>query len=242
MANLKKIEIEKLREVAGRVKSALQAAKELGISSNGGATTRLRKLILQNNIDISHWTGQLWSKGFTSLDDERIKSSIPKTDGEPFCEGSVTNPSSVKSLIIKKNLLPYKCAMCNMDPFWNGMELKFQLDHINGIRNDHRMENLRLLCPNCHSQTDTFCAKNKKRKFPSREKIVEVAKKTESISEIITNLGINKSNRKKIETILKEESIFQIKKEKNIKNCRTCEKEIKSRAEKYCSRKCAASK
>jgi hypothetical protein len=48
-------------------------------------------------------------------------------------------------------------------PNWNNKGLVLQLDHINGVHNDNRVENLRILCPNCHSQTDTFCAKNIKK-------------------------------------------------------------------------------
>lgn len=53
-----------------------------------------------------------------------------------------------------------KCVICSIDPVWNGKELKFQLDHINGDRENNERNNLRLICPNCHSQTDTFCSKN----------------------------------------------------------------------------------
>lgn len=54
----------------------------------------------------------------------------------------------------------YRCALCSIEEVWNGKPLKFQLDHVSGDRNDNSRENLRLLCPNCHSQTDTWCSKN----------------------------------------------------------------------------------
>lgn len=237
MSKLKKIEVEKLREVAAKVKSSSQAARELGLSDSGGTLTRLRKLILENQIDISHWTGQAWSKGSTSLEDGRIKSSAQR-QGEPFCINSRTNSTYVKSLILKKELLPYKCSICNMDPAWNGRELRFQLDHINGIRTDNRLENLRLICPNCHSQTTTYCGKNKKRIFPSKEKIIEAIKETSSISEAITVLGINKINYKKLESIMLEENISSKQKERTIRNCKSCGKQIKTRAKLYCSNEC----
>jgi hypothetical protein len=56
---------------------------------------------------------------------------------------------------IKEN----KCEICGISD-WNGKQLNCELDHINGNPKDHRLENLRILCPNCHSQTDTFCGKN----------------------------------------------------------------------------------
>jgi 5-methylcytosine-specific restriction endonuclease McrA len=50
--------------------------------------------------------------------------------------------------------------LCGQQPMWNGKQLVLILDHINGINNDNRLENLRLLCPNCNSQTPTFAGRN----------------------------------------------------------------------------------
>jgi hypothetical protein len=60
-------------------------------------------------------------------------------------------------------VLTEKCEICEIGSSWNNKPLVLQLDHINGINNDNRLENLRLLCPNCHSQTDTFSGKHKRK-------------------------------------------------------------------------------
>lgn len=73
---------------------------------------------------------------------------------------SYLNTSSLKQRILKAGLLEYKCALCGNEGRWQGKNLVLQLDHINGIHNDHRLDNLRFLCPNCHSQTDTYAGKN----------------------------------------------------------------------------------
>jgi hypothetical protein len=52
-----------------------------------------------------------------------------------------------------------KCEVCGIED-WNGKKVSFELDHINGVRNDHRLENVRIICPNCHSQTHTYRARN----------------------------------------------------------------------------------
>jgi len=67
----------------------------------------------------------------------------------------------LKNRILKEGLFEYKCVSCNNEE-WMGNKIPLQLDHINGDSSDHRKDNLRLLCPNCHSQTDTWCGKNKK--------------------------------------------------------------------------------
>jgi Zn finger protein HypA/HybF involved in hydrogenase expression len=69
----------------------------------------------------------------------------------------------VKSRIIKDKLIPYECAVCGLKDNWNNKSITLQLDHINGINNDNRLKNLRFLCPNCHSQTITFCGGNCKK-------------------------------------------------------------------------------
>lgn len=64
--------------------------------------------------------------------------------------------------LVKEKILEYKCSCCGISE-WNNKPITLQLDHINGNNSDHRLENLRLICPNCHSQTDTYCGKNKEK-------------------------------------------------------------------------------
>lgn len=80
---------------------------------------------------------------------------------EVLTENSTYARHHVKRRIIEEKLIPYICACCNNDGIHNGIPLVLQLDHINGINDDNRLENLRLLCPNCHSQQNTYAAKNR---------------------------------------------------------------------------------
>lgn len=61
--------------------------------------------------------------------------------------------------LVEEKIKEKKCEICGITE-WNALPISLELDHINGIRNDHRIENLRIVCPNCHSQTNTYRAKN----------------------------------------------------------------------------------
>jgi hypothetical protein len=92
------------------------------------------------------------------------------------------------SLLIKaliRSGVKYSCSKCHNQGQWKQSPLKLQLDHINGNPVDNRKENLRILCPNCHSQTETFCGKKNKavkdgrsRPRPERRKVERPSKKT----------------------------------------------------------------
>jgi hypothetical protein len=69
---------------------------------------------------------------------------------------------TVKRRLIEAGILRNVCDECGLSE-WRGQPLAVQLDHSNGVRDDHRLENLRMLCPNCHSQTATYASKNRKR-------------------------------------------------------------------------------
>ena len=67
--------------------------------------------------------------------------------------------NKLRKRLISENIKDEKCEVCGIID-WNGLSVSFELDHINGVRTDHRLENLRIICPNCHSQTETYRAKN----------------------------------------------------------------------------------
>ena len=78
-------------------------------------------------------------------------------------EGTNVKSSDLKNLLIKEKLKENKCEICGQLPEWNGKPLVLQLDHINGNHYDNRLENLRIVCPNCHTQTNTFSNKKVKK-------------------------------------------------------------------------------
>ena len=91
---------------------------------------------------------------------EWAKKNLTKQDDEVFCTNASIARHHVKKRILKRNLIPYKCSICLCGPIWQGTPMVLILDHINGIHNDNRLENLRFVCSNCDSQLPTYKARN----------------------------------------------------------------------------------
>lgn len=88
---------------------------------------------------------------------------IPLAD--VLVEHSTYKRGNLKRRIIEDGLVEYVCAVCGRDPEWQGEPLVLILDHINGANDDHRIENLRFVCPNCDSQLPTFSGRNARRRL-----------------------------------------------------------------------------
>ncbi len=146
---------EKLQQLINDSQSLGEVIKKLGLAHCGSQYSNLRKRVKNDNLDLSNFS----NKRFT---DKTVMFNIIPND-LVFIENSTTSRSSVKEKILKQNLIAYVCLECGNDGSWNGKKLSLQLDHLNGIRNDNRLNNLRFLCPNCHSQTSTFSGKSKRK-------------------------------------------------------------------------------
>ena len=98
---------------------------------------------------------------------KRTQKENPRYKTTSLIENSEITQASLRKIIKNNDLIPYYCSnkACGLhkkEPIWAGRSIVLHLDHINGIRNDNRLVNLRYLCPNCHSQTSTYCGRNKR--------------------------------------------------------------------------------
>ncbi len=135
----------KIIEACNKSLTMRQAAKELAIPFNT-FKRKAKKLGVYN----SNQGGKGLSKGIKTILTDVF-------DGKIYM-----NSNAFKKRLIKEGYKESKCSECGNEGEWNDKHLELELDHINGDSRDNRLENLRILCPNCHSQTPTFRKKKKK--------------------------------------------------------------------------------
>ncbi len=150
---------ENLQDMFDRHYTFCGILKEIGLNAYNGNHRTLKIRIIEDNIDLTKFNE---NKDFHRKNLKFPERSRPFDD--IFCENSTYNSRhDIKIKLLKLNILDYKCAICGNDGTHFGKPLSLQLDHLNGVSNDNRIDNLRFLCPNCHSQTDTFSGKRLKR-------------------------------------------------------------------------------
>lgn len=135
--------------------SFMKVFQKLGLSATtGGNYATIRNIIAKYKLDISHFSGQGWAKGKENSNAVPLKEMLVKNSKYPT--------SRFKKRLIRSGLIELNCNICKRTNEWMEKLLVLQLDHKNGDKYDKRIENLRLLCPNCHSQTENYCGKKKK--------------------------------------------------------------------------------
>ena len=161
------------------------------IKGNSWGFSQVRKRMDDLNIDVSEF------KGKSAAIEKTKQASL--TSEMLLRENCKHNRNCLRRFIIKNKLLPYKCAICGALE-WNGKTLSLELDHINGINNDNRLENLRFLCPNCHSQTTTYGSRNQQRnesKYEISEELRQLVESTyekeRSVKRVSSILGIRRN-------------------------------------------------
>lgn len=140
-----------LLKIVSESYSYRECLRKLNINSVGGNHTTLKKYIELYKIDISHF-------------DVKKCFGNKKNISEYLQENCDCSRTNLKRRLFEEGYLENKCCLCGQDDNWNNMKISLIIDHINGISNDNRIENLRIVCPNCNAGLDTFAGKNNKKK------------------------------------------------------------------------------
>ncbi len=151
---LKKYTEQQLREAVKNSLSLRQVLSKLGIVEAGGNYATLKKSISYFEIDKSHFTGCGHLRGKTHTHNKRLLSEV-------LVEGKVENTFNLKARLIKDGVKERVCENCRLDVWMDGL-IPLELHHVDGNTKNNRLENLTLLCPNCHALTNNYRGKNKK--------------------------------------------------------------------------------
>ena len=150
---LPSVEFKKLVATSKTYKEVLE---KLGLSARGCNYTTLKTRITLEGISVDHFYRNFQSRVHN-------KTSKPLQDLLVLNTEDYISMYSLKKRLLKENLLKNICYICSQGPEWHGQPLTLQIDHINGNHRDNRLENLRILCPNCHTQTKTYTGRSSKK-------------------------------------------------------------------------------
>lgn len=154
---------ENLETVVKESKSKAEVLRKLGLAAKGGNYKSLDRWLEEHNINCDHFTGQAWTK------DKGLTDEVCTTKLEDLLKENVDYHSdTLKKRLWKAELKEQKCEVCGITE-WMGKPISLELHHINGNHYDNRLENLQIVCPNCHSQTEGH--RNKGKKNNSGEKL-----------------------------------------------------------------------
>jgi hypothetical protein len=165
-----KWDISKLADAVKHAECYADVCRAVGLEVKGNNYDTIKRYINILQLDTSHF------KSGIKLATERSKIEWSSVDDSEFFIVAERKRCRVKKRLLKYK--SYQCELCNLSGVWNNKPLSLQLDHINGNSIDNRLENLRFLCPNCHSQTTTYAGKSSRQKpsqldpnWRSREKL-----------------------------------------------------------------------
>jgi Zn finger protein HypA/HybF involved in hydrogenase expression len=150
---------EQFVDVVKESRTYMEVMKNLKLRTFGANYKTIYKNVKRLKLDTSHFLGK---KEILAKARENRK----KMSNEELFSINTIARKHVKNNVIQQNLIPYQCEKCGITE-WQGEKLSLHLDHKNGNNQDNRLENLRFLCPNCHSLTPSYCGRNIRLKNPN---------------------------------------------------------------------------
>ncbi len=147
-----------LRAAVASSRSLARAIRALGLVPAGGNFHHIKRRIAELGLDMSHMTGKGWNVGLAF----RPRPAFPLS--EILINGRWTPSHALKKRLCREGLKTARCELCGWAEQASDGRIPVELDHINGNRDDNRIENLRILCPNCHALQPTHRGLNQKRR------------------------------------------------------------------------------
>ena len=186
----------------------------LGLRGVDGYYKKINRIIKENNLSTEHF-------GTIKIGRQNRNVYTAMSDDEFFVNGVSRHGDSIIKRLVNGGYKDYKCENCGVSE-WGGKPLRLQAHHINGDHYDNRLDNIQILCPNCHTQTDTYGRNNisSKNSFKVTKRMGEILKGKESsfvpkeINEVVT-------------------------KEKEVRYCERCGKKITGDGKRFCSPECS---
>lgn len=150
-----------LKEAVSKSETIADICRYLGIRPSGGNYKTIKSKLQKFEISIKHFKGCGWAKG------KKVNNSR-KIPLEKVLSGEVQylNTYSLKLRLFKENIKKKKCECCGLTE-WNRKPIPLELNHIDGDNVNNKLENLEILCPNCHAQTDNYRGKQKRKSSSS---------------------------------------------------------------------------
>ncbi|WP_256987544.1 HNH endonuclease [Streptomyces sp. BR123] len=152
-----------LRDAVATSHSLAETLRRLGIAASGSQRASLKRWIHEDGLSTAHFLGQAHQRdkpGRTPL--------RPASDILVQHDGTRRTPTRLLRRALREVGVPECCNRCGVAPEWRGRPMTLEVDHISGDWSDDRRENLRLLCPNCHAITSTWCRGGRRRPVARR--------------------------------------------------------------------------
>lgn len=157
MSKLRKWDVNNLKLAVKKSNSYRQVIFKLGLIPAGGNYSQVKKYIEELKISTKHFKGKAWNKGLVGI------GKPLKSLNEVLVKNSNYQSYKLKKRLFNEKIKKPKCEICGWSKKSIDGRLPLELDHKNGDRNDNRLKNLRILCPNCHSLQSTHRGLNRKK-------------------------------------------------------------------------------